>query len=113
MVCLATASIFVMSRLLWHIAPPLHYHLLRTIPKMTNVKQKIATLHALDYNVKNKPEVLGKTKIPVADNNGKYAMVDLKPNRSSIGVSKILPKKLNSVARDWIRAIMRRCKEAA
>ena len=49
----------------------------------------------------------------MAEDNGKYATVGLKPNRATIGVSEIWPKTLSDVHRDLIRKFLRRCEENA
>lgn len=85
---------------------------LDAIHKMTNVSKIIASLHALEKG-KGKAEIRGKTRITVAEDDGKYATVGLKANRGTTGVSEIWPKTLSDVHRDSIRRLMRRCEEAA
>jgi hypothetical protein len=82
------------------------------IHKMTHVKKSVASLYALD-DAKRAAEVRGKTRITVAEDDGKYATVGLKPNRGSIGVSEIWPQKLTIGNRNSIRKLMARCEEAA
>ncbi|KAI2495244.1 hypothetical protein MHU86_19298 [Fragilaria crotonensis] len=77
------------------------------IHKMTHVKKTIASLYALD-DAKRAAEVRGKTRITVAEDNGKYVTVGLKPNRGSVGVSEIWPQKLNIADRNSIRKLMAR-----
>ena len=64
------------------------------IHKMTHVKKTVASLYALDA-AKCAAEVRGKTRITVAEDDGKYATVGLKANRGSTGVSEIWPQKLS------------------
>ncbi len=82
------------------------------ISQMTHVKKTIASLYALEKG-KRTPELRGKTRITVAEDNGKYATVGLKPNRGCTGVSEIWPKMLSTIDRDAIRKLMRRCEETA
>ena len=82
------------------------------IHKMTHVKKTIASLYALD-DAKRAAEVRGKTRMTVAEDNGKYVTVGLKPNRGSVGVSEIWPQKLSIADRNSIRKLMARCEEAA
>jgi hypothetical protein len=82
------------------------------IHNIKHVKKTVASLYALD-NAKQTPEVCGRTQITVAEDNGKYATVGLKPNRGSTGVSEIWPKKLSIGNRKSIRKLMSRCEEAA
>ena len=70
------------------------------IHKMTHVK-KIASLYALD-DAKRAAEVHGKIQITVAEDNGKYATVGLKPNQGSVGVSQIWRQKLTIADRNSI-----------
>jgi hypothetical protein len=78
----------------------------------TMIPRHVASLYALD-DATCAAEVRGKTRITVADDNGKYATVGLKPNRGSAGVSEIWPKKLSIGDRNSIRNITARCEEAA
>ena len=82
------------------------------IHKMTHVKKTVASLYALD-DAKRAAEVRGKTRITVAEDDGKYATVGLKANRGSTGVSEIWPQKFTISNRDTIRKLMARCEEAA
>ena len=82
------------------------------INKMTHVKTTVASLHALDKG-KTSAEVRGKTRITVAEDNGKYTTVGLKPNRGSTGITEFWPKKLSQKERDTIRKLMSRCEEVA
>ena len=82
------------------------------IHKMTHVRKTVASLYALD-DAKRAAEVRGKTRITIAEDDGKYATVGLKPNRGSAGVSEIWPKKLSIGDRNSIRKLMARCEEAA
>ena len=82
------------------------------IHKMTHVKKTVASLYALDA-AKRAAEVRGKTRITVAEDDGKYATVGLKANRGSTGVSEIWPQKLSLGDRNSIRKLMARCEEAA
>jgi hypothetical protein len=82
------------------------------IHKMTNVKKTIASLYALDRG-KRSAEVRGKTRITVAEDDGKYATVGLKPNRGSSGITEFWPKSLSAKEKDAIRRLMNRCENAA
>jgi hypothetical protein len=79
---------------------------------MTHVKETITSLYALERG-KNSAEVRGKTRITVAEDDGRYTTVGLKPNRGSTGVSEIWPKNLSNAHRESIRTLMRRCEETA
>ena len=79
---------------------------------MTHVKKTLTSLDALD-KVKNKAGSQGKTQIPVAEGDGKYTTVGLKPNRVSTSIIESWPKKLREVDKDRIKKIMTRCQEAA
>lgn len=83
-----------------------------SIQKMTHVKKTIASLYALDKG-KSSSEVRGKTRITVAEDDGKYATVGLKPNRGSTGITECWPKKLSKLDRDRIIKLMTRCEEVA
>ena len=69
-------------------------------------------LYALDKG-KSAAEVRGKSRITVAEDDGKYATVGLKPNRGSTGVTDFWPKKLAETERDTIRKLMHSCQEVA
>ena len=79
---------------------------------MTHVKKTLTSLYALDKG-KSSAEVRGKTRIPVAEDDGKYTMVGLKPNRGHTGITESWPKKLSRVDRDTIIKLMTRCEEVA
>jgi hypothetical protein len=83
-----------------------------SIHKMTHVKKTLTSLYALDKG-KSSAEVLGKTRIPVAEDDGKYTTVGLKPNRGRTGITESWPKKLSRVDRDTIIKLMTRCEEVA
>jgi hypothetical protein len=83
-----------------------------SIRKMTHVRKTLTSLDALD-KVKNKAESRGKRRIPVAEDDGKYTTVGLKPNRGSTGISESWPNKLRKVDKDTIKKLMMRCQEAA
>jgi hypothetical protein len=83
-----------------------------SIQDMTRVQDILTSLHALDKG-KGAPEVRGKTRIAVAEDDGKYTTVGLKPNQSSTGITESWPKKLSQVDRDRIKKLMRRCEEVA
>ena len=61
---------------------PLH----DSIQKMTHVQKTLTLLDALD-KAKNKAETQGKTQIPVAEGDGKYTTVGLKPHQDSTGIT--------------------------
>ena len=78
----------------------------------TYVKRTLMALYALDKG-KRVSEVRGKSRITVAEDNGKYATVGLKPRRGSTGVSEFWPEKLGETDREVIRKVMSRCQEVA
>jgi hypothetical protein len=78
----------------------------------TFVKKTLMALHALDKG-KRAAEVRGKSRITVAEDDGKYTTVGLKPRRGSTGVSEFWPKKLGETERHVIRKLMSRCQEVA
>jgi hypothetical protein len=78
----------------------------------TYVKRTLMALYALDKG-KRVSEVRGKSRITVAEDNGKYATVGLKPRRGSTGVSEFWPEKLGDTDREVIRKVMSRCQEVA
>ncbi|KAI2506781.1 hypothetical protein MHU86_7676 [Fragilaria crotonensis] len=55
------------------------------VEKLTRVNQTIEALHALE-DAESKAEVRGIKRVPVAEDNGKYTTVGLKPNRGSTGI---------------------------
>ena len=61
-----------------------------SIHKMTHVKKTLTSLYALDKG-KSYAEIRGKTRIPVAEDNGKYTTVGLKPNRGWTGITESWP----------------------
>ena len=78
----------------------------------THVKRTLMALYALDKG-KRVSEVIGKSRITVAEDNGKYATVGLKARRGSTGVSEFWPEKLGETDREVIRKVMSRCQEVA
>ena len=72
----------------------------------------LTALDALD-RAKNIAESRGKTQIPVAEDNGKYTTVGLKPNQGSTGLTELWPNKLGEVDKNRIKNLMTRCQEAA
>jgi hypothetical protein len=79
---------------------------------MTHVQKTLTALDALD-KAKNKAESRGKTRIPVAEGDGKYTTVGLKPHRGSTGITESWPNKLGEIDKNRIKKIMTRCQEAA
>ena len=83
-----------------------------SIHKMTHVKKTLTSLYALDKG-KSYAEIRGKTRIPVAEDDGKYTTVGLKPNRGCKGITESWPNKLSGVDKDTIIKLMTRCEEVA
>ena len=83
----------------------------RAIEKLTFVKETMKSLYALEAT-KGKAEVRGKSRIPVAECNGKYTTVGLKPNRGSKGITDSWPKQLSTLDRERIWKLMTACEEA-
>jgi hypothetical protein len=72
----------------------------------------LAALYALDKG-KNSAETRGKTRIPVAEDNGKYITVGLKPGRGKPGILQSWPINLSNDDRNIIRKLMTNCEEVA
>ena len=81
---------------------------------LTHVKKTQMLLYALE-DAQPRAEVQGKTRIPVAEDDGRYTGVGLKPNRSSKGITQCWPKKLNENDRRRICKFMTtsRCEDVA
>ena len=77
---------------------------------MTHVKKMLTSLYALDKG-KSTAEIQGKTQIPVAEDDGKYTTIGLKPNRCSTGITESWPTNLSRVNKDQIIKLMTRCQE--
>jgi hypothetical protein len=82
------------------------------VEKLTRVNQTIEALHALE-DAESKAEVRGIKRVPVAEDNGKYTTVGLKPNRGSTGIIESWPKRLSDWSKTQIRDLMKRCHEVA
>ena len=82
------------------------------IASMTRVNNALAALYALDQ-AKTTSEKRGKTRIPCAENNGKYATVGLKPARSRPGIVESWPRRLGGDKKQIIRNLMTRCQDVA
>jgi hypothetical protein len=68
---------------------------------MTHVNKTLVSLHALD-KAKGFPEMRGKKQIPVAEDDGNYITVGLKPNRGSPGIRESWPKKFGKDKKDQV-----------
>jgi hypothetical protein len=82
------------------------------IKKLSHVKKTITSLYALE-DAQPKAEVRGKTRIPIAEDDGKYTTVGLKPNRGCKGVTECWPKKLKQSDRRKICKLMTTCEDVA
>ena len=82
------------------------------IEKLTHVHKTLRSLKALEDS-KTKAEVRGKARVTVAEDDGKYATVGLKPNRGSKGISESWPKKLSNMDKQTICELMSRCQDVA
>jgi hypothetical protein len=82
------------------------------VEKLTRVNQTIEALYALE-DAESKAEVRGIKRVPVAEDNGKYTTVGIKPNRGSPGIIESWPKTLSEWSKTQIRDLMRRCHEVA
>jgi hypothetical protein len=83
-----------------------------SIYKMTHVRKTLTSLYALDKG-KSYAELRGKTRIPVAEDNGRYTTVGLKPNRGWTGITESWPSKLSGLDKERIIKLMTRCEEVA
>jgi hypothetical protein len=59
------------------------------IKKLKGVNVAMETLYALE-DAQTKAEVRGMKRVPVAEDDGKYTTVGLKPNRGSTSISRVL-----------------------
>lgn len=82
------------------------------IEKLTHVHETLRSLYALDGS-QTKAEVRGKTRVTVAEDDGKYITVGLKPNRGRKGISESWPKKLSNVDQKKICNLMSTCQDVA
>jgi hypothetical protein len=64
------------------------------IKPMSNVHKTLSALKRLD-DAKTTSETRGKTRIPCAENDGKYVTVGLKPNQGKPGILESWPNKLS------------------
>jgi hypothetical protein len=83
---------------------------LYAIDKLRQVKKTVMSLRALE-DLQYKAEIRGKKRIAVAEDNGKYITVGLKPNRSHKGITESWPKKITDDVRKEITKLMTRCGE--
>jgi hypothetical protein len=83
-----------------------------SIEKLTRVERTLASLYALE-GARLKAEVRGKARIPVAEDDGKYTTVGLKPSRSCKGIFESWPKNLRDEDRSSILKLMTNCEEVA
>jgi hypothetical protein len=58
-------------------------------------------------------EVRGKSRLTIAECDGKYTTVGLKPNRGGPGITDSWPQKLSISARKSICNLMTRCEDVA
>jgi hypothetical protein len=79
---------------------------------MTNVKKTLTSLYALERG-KGSAEVRGITRIAVAEDDGKYTTVGLKPNRGSTGILESWPTNFSRIDKERIVKLMTRCEEVA
>jgi hypothetical protein len=82
------------------------------IEPMSNVQKTLGALKKLD-DAKTTSEIRGKTRIPCAENDGKYVTVGLKPNRGKPGVVESWPNKLSDSDKNKLQILMRRCQHVA
>jgi hypothetical protein len=80
------------------------------IRKATHVEKTLSALHALDA-AKETSETRGKKRIAIAEDDGKYTTVGLKPNRGTVGISESWPKTLQKDDKDEIIKLMTGCEE--
>jgi hypothetical protein len=83
-----------------------------SIEPMSHVHKTLSALRKLD-DTKTTSEKRGQTRIPCAENDGKYVTVGLKPNRSRPGVVESWPSKLSDFDKDKIHSLMKRCQHVA
>ena len=79
---------------------------------LTNVNNTLAALYALEKGKKS-AETRGKKRIPVAEDNGKYITIGLKPARGRAGILESWPTNLSNDERNTITKLMTNCEEAA
>jgi hypothetical protein len=82
------------------------------IQKIARVNETLMALYALE-DTQTVPQLRGKTRIPVPEDDGKYVTVGLKPNRNSTGITDSWPKTLSEHHRKRICRLMSQCEEVA
>ena len=79
---------------------------------LTNVNKTLAALHALE-KATTSAESRGKTRIPLAENDGKYITVGLKLDRGKPGIRESWPINFSNDDRNVIKNLMTNCEEVA
>jgi hypothetical protein len=82
------------------------------IEKVTRVNLTVKALYNLEDS-QTKAEVRGMKRIPVAEDDGKYTTVGLRPNRGSTGITESWPKTLDEWSKSRIRELMTICHDVA
>jgi hypothetical protein len=82
------------------------------IAKTTHANSTLRSLFALEQ-AKQSAEKRGKVRVPVAEDNGKYTTVGLKPNRGQTGVRESWPKDFDAENKSQIMKLMKGCEEVA
>ena len=82
------------------------------IDKLTHVHKTLQSLHALDDS-QTRAEIRGKARVTVAEDDGKYVTVGLKPNMGNKGLSESWPKKLSEIDKQKFCELMSRCQDVA
>jgi hypothetical protein len=83
-----------------------------SICDQTYVNHTLATLHAVNQ-AKISAKTRGKAQIPVAEGNGKYTTVGLKPNRGRTDIPESWPDKLSKTDRWNVVHLMSTIEELA
>jgi hypothetical protein len=82
------------------------------IEKLKRVNVTMEALYALE-DAQTKAEVQGKKRVHVAEDDGKYTTVGLKPSRGSTGITESWPKTLSEWSKSQVRDLIKRCHEMA
>ena len=82
------------------------------IEKLKRVHLTMRALYNLE-EAQTKAEVRGMKRIPVAEDDGKYTTVGLRPNRASTGITESWPESLDDWSKLKIRQLMIICHEVA
>jgi hypothetical protein len=82
------------------------------IQKLTHVHKTLESLYALDH-ARTYTETRGKTRITVAEDDGKYTTVGLKAARGHPGITECWPTKFEEHHKDQVERLIKNCEECA